>query len=338
MAEVTAPPRARRSLTPTQKDYTGAPVRNVGTSFEESKGRRIVKPRVVTDTATPTAAPIEQPRKPSFNAQDTIPKNLERFDLGSALKDIYKKNASKFGPDTKTGGRDIYEMKGGERTGRILESSSWLPEGKAFSNNAWQETVGGQPNMNYDPKAIMPEGYTNDAGTFIPGPRVKSWEPMYNARNQGERNIAMQEFAKKAGQLDPETGRIGNELARRGDQKLEGIKGRYLESAAKIGASADVQSSGIRAGADVQSAEIQAAGRVGKAQEADWGYNEGSNKYYNKKSPVNPAQQMTELSPDIQATINKIRSNPEELKKFYMENEALWPALDKYLKTSDSFR
>ena len=230
-----------------------------------AQGRRNVRPKdIAADTlvgsprkpigATPAVAPDKQPRKPSFNAQDTIPRNLERFDLGSTLKDIYKKNASKFGPDTKTGGRDIYEMKGGERTGRILESSDWLPEGKAFSNNAWEETVGGQPNMNYDPKAIMPEGYTNDAGTFIPGPRVNPWDvgglvAHSGARTPEERKSAFDKFNALAGQLDPETGRIGSERARRGEQKLEGIKGRYLESAAKIRANADVTAAGLQADA-----------------------------------------------------------------------------------------
>jgi len=42
-------------------------------------------------------------------------------------------------------------------------------------------------------------GYWTEFGSFIEGPRVKPWEPLYNARNQEERNIAMKAFAESAG-------------------------------------------------------------------------------------------------------------------------------------------
>ena len=286
--------------------------RKIGAGLQTNSplGRQAVKPKsVVADIGIEGGAGTlkEQPRKPSFNAADTIPRNLERFDLGSALKDIYKKNASKFGPDTKTGGRDIYEMKGGERTGRILESSSWLKPGNAFSSNAWEKTVGGQPNQNYDKNAIMPEGYRNEAGTFIPGPRVKAWEPLWKAKNQGERDIAMKAFAEKSGTLDPETGRIGSELARRGDQKLEGIKGRYLESVAKIRANADVESAGIRADAYTSMGADSGPSAAQNPPEASWKESDAG-KFYDAKSPISPGEQMAELPDATKQHIDKMRN------------------------------
>ena len=275
MPEVTAPPRERRPLTKGQVAFAGGPQSSgvTGTWDESAQGRRAVKPKSIV------ADPLKSsPRKPigasapTSTPPDTRPnlliqaeKNLNAMRGGQTLQDTtptidssiagkYKQKAGKFGPNQGIGGRDIYEMKDGKRTGRILESSSWLPEGKAFSNNAWEETVGGQPNINYDPKAIMPEGYRNQAGTFIPGPRVNPWDvgglvAHSGARTPEERKSAFDKFSALAGQLDPETGRIGSELARRGEQKLEGIKGRYLESVAKIRANADVTAAGLQADA-----------------------------------------------------------------------------------------
>ena len=305
MAEVTAPPRARRSLTPTQKDYTGAPVRNVGTSFEESKGRRIVKPRVVTDTATPTAASIEQPRKPSFNAQDTIPK----AGAGS-LGDRLKKDATAEGPS--------------------------FPD--TFGSMYVKDPTTG--------KNIPKEGYHNEAGTFIEGPRIKPHElgtiishATANIRDPEIRKIIAQSIGAQGGVLDPETGRIGSELKRTGEQKLEGIKGRYLENVAKIRGAADVESTGIMAGADRYAADARVGEKTQKERDVSWKESDmEAGKFYDTKSPVPPGDQMAEISPEAKAAIDKIRNDPEKVKKFYLDNPALKASIRQYLSSTDSFR
>jgi len=241
---------------------------------------------------------------PSFNARDTVPRSLI---FTRARENIQRR----------IGGGDVKDP----RTGEILESSDWIPQGKAYSSNAWEKTVGGQPNMNYDKNAIMPEGYYNDAGTFIPGPRVKAWEPLYNARNQGERNIAMKAFAEKAGTLDPETGRIGSELARRGEQKLANIRGKYAERVANIGANADIESTRIAADATRdKTTTVPLKQFGGTLTTEDIEGNKTQVPYNEYTGQVAPGYGDAELPPEAKAAIEKIRNNPEKMKKFYMEN------------------
>lgn len=89
-------------------------------------------------------------------------------------------------------------------------------------------------------KNIPREGYYGEGGTFIEGPRIKPEDLRYMLSQSGaetprEREIVLGEYSKKVGVLDPETGRIGSELARRGEQTLAHIRGRYAENVARMG-------------------------------------------------------------------------------------------------------
>ena len=205
-------------------------------------------------------------------------------------------------------------MKDGERTGRILESSDWLKPGNAYSNAAWEKTVGGQPNQNYDPNAIRPAGYYNEVGgTYIAGPRVKPHELLRQASSPEARDAILKTYADK-GVIVPEDPGIGNELARRGEQKLEGIKGRYLESAAKIRANADVTSAGIQADAYASRGADSGPSAAQKAPEASWKESEAG-KFYDAKSSISPGQQIeTELANDI---MKKWKKHQGDINSFY---------------------
>ena len=186
-------------------------------SSETGRGRRVVKPKVA-DTVAPYEAPAEQPRKPSFNAADTIPK-AGAGSLGDRLKKGATAEGSSF-PDT-------------------------------FGSMYVKDPTTG--------KNIPREGYYNEAGTFIEGPRIKPHElgtiishATANIRDPEIRKIIAQSVGNQGGVLDSESGRIGSELKRTGEQKLEGIKARYLESVARINANADVTSAGLYANAKTE--------------------------------------------------------------------------------------
>ena len=311
---------------------TGPATANAGgikppTEKTSVQGRRIVKPKslgadtlksahrkpISTSVAAPATTPIDQPRKPSFNAADTIPK-AGAAGADSPLKGRAKKSADKnlYGqaelvkgdmPDTH-GSMYVKDPMTGEKTPR--------------------------------------EGYRNEAGTFIPGPRIKPHElgslmkhAAAGVKDPEMRKAIFQSIGKQGGVLDPESGRTGSELARRGDQKLEGIKGRYLESAAKIRANADVESAGL-------AADAYATRGVGGAGYSPKGYQsvtdeEGNLSVFNKDTGEYSAPG-TEMSPEAKAAIDKIRSNPEKMKQFYLDNPTLRPSIRQYLSSTDSFR
>jgi len=127
---------------------------------------------------------------------------------------------------------------GSFRTGPILESSDWLQEGKAFSSNAWEKTVGGQPNQNYDPNAVQPAGYYQEGGTFIHGPRDILGEALQHAKNDKEREIILKELSGKSG-VPPEGTGIGPEKERGLKERLEKMRTEALKSVARTGAAAD---------------------------------------------------------------------------------------------------
>ena len=166
----------------------------------------------------------------------------------------------RFGPDTALGGRDVYEMKDGERTGRILESSDWLKDGNAFSSNAWEKTVDGQPNQGYDPNAVQPAGYYNEAGTFIAGPRFKpaDLEGMISRATKGlkdENAIAAVTSALSNAMsgitgVVPEGTGIGPEKERGLKERMAKIAAEASKATASITAAGGVQEAGIGAGAD----------------------------------------------------------------------------------------
>jgi len=178
--------------------------------------------------------------------------------VASKAKDNLMKQ--RFGPDTALGGRDVYEMKDGERTGRILESSDWLKDGNAFSSNAWEKTVGGQPNQGYDPNAVQPAGYYNEAGTFIAGPRFKpaDLEGMISRATKGlkdENAIAAVTSALSNAMsgitgVVPEGTGIGPEKERGLKERMAKIAAEASKATASITAAGGVQEAGIGAGAD----------------------------------------------------------------------------------------
>lgn len=101
-------------------------------------------------------------------------------------------------------------------------------------------------------KNIPTEGYYNEAGTFIRGARTKMKDigslVNYNIRGVSDpklRETIARGITKQAGVLDPETGRIGSELARRGEQTLSHIRGRYAENIARMGGEYGVEEAGI---------------------------------------------------------------------------------------------
>ena len=160
----------------------------------------------------------------------------------------------RFGPAQRTGGRDVYEMnegiqgfpEGTFRTGRILESSDWLKDGNAFSSNAWEKTVDGQPNQGYDPNAVQPAGYYNEAGTFIAGPRIKEWEvgTLIAHATAGIKDPELKKsiadgIMKNAGVVPEGTG-IGPEKERGLKERMAKIAAEAEKSKAAIAASADM--------------------------------------------------------------------------------------------------
>ena len=289
-------------------EQTSAPVK------APAQERRIVKPKPIegvgllksaneTPAATSVLAekPVE-PRKPSFNAQDTLPKAG-----ASPLRERYKKNAMAEGPSFPD-----------------TQGSMYIKD----------PTTG---------KNIPREGYFNEAGTFIPGPRIKPHElgtiikhATAGVSDPAIRKIIAESIGKQGGTLDPESGRIGSELQRTGEQKLEGIKGRYLESVAKIGAQADVTSAGLRSDAIVDASMNNDRGYASKGYESVT--DEQGNLSVFDKDTGTYSKPGTELSPDVKASIDRIRSNPEKMKQFYIDNEAMRPSIRAYLESSDSFR
>jgi len=168
--------------------------------------------------------------------------------VASRAKDNLLKQ--QFGPSRSLGGRDVYEMKDGERTGRILESSDWLKDGNAFSSNAWEKTVGGQPNQGYDPNAVQPAGYYNEAGTFIAGPRFKpaDLESMISRATKGlkDENAIAAVTSALSNAMSGITG-VVPEGTGIGPEKERGLK----ERIAKIAAEAEKSKAAIAASADM---------------------------------------------------------------------------------------
>jgi len=166
--------------------------------------------------------------------------------------DVY---GPRFGPAQRTGGRDVMDV-----AGNVIESSDWLKEGNAFSSNAWQKTVGGQPNQGYDPNAVQPAGYYNEAGTFIAGPRFKpaDLEGMISRATKGlkdENAIAAVTSALSNAMsgitgVVPEGTGIGPEKERGLKERMAKIAAEASKATASITAAGGVQEAGIGAGAD----------------------------------------------------------------------------------------
>lgn len=194
-------------------------------------------------------------------------------------------------------------------------------------------------------KNIPREGYRNEAGTFIPGPRVRPHQlgtlinyATTNVKDPRIREIIAESIGRQAGVLDPETGRVGSELARTGEQILEGIKGRYRESVANIGAKAGVEAARIGARGEVESSAIRARA-LNRASYTPKGYAAasdvmGNTRIYSKDTGQFLPEEgpSVELTPEVKAAIDKIRNNPEKVKRFYLDNPDLRSGIRAYLE------
>lgn len=199
------------------------------------------------------------------------------------------------------GGADVVSPRG-----EVMESSDWL-KGDVWSSHKWQQHVDGKLNPNYDPTAIMPAGYFNEGGTFIAGPRVKAWEPLYHARTPREREIAMSGYAAAAGKMEPDTG-VESELARRGEQSLANIRGQYVTQAERIRSGAGVAAASIGAGSRESVARIGAGATAPDQAKGIYKYNESTGKYYH----TGTGEEVSEISADLRRRWNEAQMGGKE--------------------------
>ena len=233
----------------------------------------------------------------------------------------------RFGPDTALGGRDVYEMKDGERTGRILESSDWLKDGNAFSSNAWEKTVDGQPNQGYDPNAVQPAGYYNEAGTFIAGPRMKPHELLRQASSPEARDAILKTYAEK-GVVVPEGTGIGPEKERGLKERMAKIAAEAEKSKAAITASGGVQEAGITASGGVQEAGIRGPydNATQKTPTPQWKQDAEGN-WYNESASAQPGG----LNPQLQAQIDAAGGNKKKIHDIWKANPQQQSVIDSYV-------
>jgi hypothetical protein len=315
-----AGPLPRRGVTGTGKEPTGkkAPVQN----------RRAVKPKsVVADIGLKSAQ--REPVKKKSTLPDTRPNLLKKSE--SNLADM--RAGKTFSPSSPT-------LPVADSPLKSLFKKNATAEGPSFPDTHGSMYI-------KDPvtgENIPREGYYNEAGTFIPGPRIKPHRlgdiinyAIAGVKDPAIRKVIAESIGAQGGVLDSEEGRIGSELARTGAEKLEGIKGRYLEKIASMEGGVDIETAKIGADAFVEGAAVR--GRTGYTPK---GYQsvtdeEGKLSVFNKDTGTY-SQPGTELSPEVKAAIDRIRSNPEKIKQFYLENEALRPSIREYLSSTDSFR
>jgi len=133
-------PVRQRMLSPKKKDISkpgGVGAGSAPSVLATKNARQNIAPvnKNIADPLAYESTPERRVPTPSFDARDTIPRSTI---FTKARENIQRQ----FGPERNVGGRDVYD-----KEGNIMESSTWLPEGKAYSSNAWEKTVGGQPNV-----------------------------------------------------------------------------------------------------------------------------------------------------------------------------------------------